>query len=84
MADPLPLTGTSSLPIPVTISDQESLAPFLAHLEGGGTHNIDILTGKAPHQLQASKGQEPYYGTNTAEFDKGILYDDGRMDLCKM
>ncbi len=33
---------------------------------------------------QGSKGQEPFYGVDVAEFEKGILYKDGRMDLCKM
>ena len=50
--DPIPLTGPTSLPMPVTISDQESLALFFTHLEGGGTHDVDISKGKQP--LEAS------------------------------
>lgn len=34
--------------------------------------------------VQGTKGLEPYYGVDVAEFEKGILYEDGRMDLCKM
>ena len=34
--------------------------------------------------VQGSRGQEPYYGVDTAELGKGILYEDVRMDLCKM
>ena len=72
--DPVTLDGVSSLPMPVTISDEESLSSFFNHLGVGGTHDT----------LDASKGQEPFYGTDLAEFEKGVLYEDGRMDLCKM
>ena len=78
----------------VTISDQESLAPFFTRLEGGGTHDVDISKWKqpleastaweTPNQLHALRGQEPHYGTNLVEFEKAILYEDGRMDLYKM
>lgn len=34
--------------------------------------------------VQGSKGHEPYYGVVVAEFEKGILHEDRRMDLCKM
>ncbi|KAK5127533.1 hypothetical protein LTR85_006872 [Meristemomyces frigidus] len=29
-------------------------------------------------------GAEPYYDTELIEFEKGVLYSDGRVDLCKM
>lgn len=80
--------------MPVTISDQESLALFFTHLEGGGTHDVDFSKGKQPleassaceipNQLYAFRGQEPHYRTSLAEFEKEILYEDGRVDLCKM
>ncbi|KAK4697867.1 hypothetical protein P7C71_g264, partial [Lecanoromycetidae sp. Uapishka_2] len=65
--------GAPSLPMPVKISDHESLAPFFEHLSMGGTHDNFI----------AANGKEAYYQTDIAEFKKGILYEDGRMDLCK-
>ena len=74
--DPLPLTGPPALPMPVKISDEESLAPFFRHLGGGGTHDTFDA-------LDASRGYEAYYGVELAEFGKGLLYEDGRMDLCK-
>ena len=37
--DLLPLTGSPALPMPVSISDEESLAAFFNHLSVGGTHN---------------------------------------------
>lgn len=71
--DPVSHAGAPSLPMPVEISDEKSLAPFFEHLSVGGTH--DTLNG--------SKSKEAYYQTDIAEFEKGILYEDGRMDLCK-
>ena len=80
--------------MPVTISDQESLALFFTHVEGGGAYDVDCSKGKQPphassaweipNQLYALRGQEPHYRTCLAEFEKEILYEDGRVDLCKM
>ena len=75
--DPLPLTGASSLPMPVEVSDKESLAPFFAHLRDNGTHQVS-------ENGEGSAGIEPYYNVELIEFEKGVLYSDGRVDLCKM
>ena len=48
--DPLPLTGSPALPMPVSISDEESLAAFFKHLIVGGTHdtlNVSALAREA-------------------------------------
>ncbi|KAM0717740.1 hypothetical protein Q7P37_007592 [Cladosporium fusiforme] len=79
--DPLPLTGASSLPMPVEISDPESLAPFFAHLRNNGTHQPSHVATSDP---VGEPGTEPYYDIELIEFEKGILYSDGRIDLCKM
>ncbi len=64
--------------MPVEQSDKESLAPFFAHLRNGGTHQL-------PSTFNAGvAGTEPYYDTTLIEFEKGVLYSDGRIDLCKM
>ena len=72
--DPLSLAGAPALPMPVSISDGESLVGLFAHLGEGGTHDV----------VDAAKRLEPYYGVQVAEFERGMLYEDGRMDLCKM
>lgn len=61
--------------MPVEVSDEASLAPFLEHLRKDGTHEA-ADAGVA--------GFEPYYETDFLEFKKGVLYADGRVDLCKM
>ena len=79
--DPLPLSGSPALPMPVQISDPESLAPFFAHLRNAGTHQP---LNRPEQDQKGDPGSEPYYGVELLEFEKGVLYSDGRMDLCKM
>ncbi|KAF2718199.1 RNI-like protein [Polychaeton citri CBS 116435] len=78
--DALPLTGAPALPMPVEVSSKESMAPFFAHLKNKGTHEPSSATAQASYEV----GIEPYYKTELIEFEKGVLYSDGRLDLCKM
>ena len=68
--------------MPVEQSDKDSLAPFFAHLRNGGTHERNQVTDVVSQNGVA--GIEPYYNTELIEFEKGVLYADGRVDLCKM
>ncbi|KAF2404967.1 RNI-like protein [Trichodelitschia bisporula] len=77
---PVSLQGAFALPMPVKISDPESLAPFFDHLRQDGTHEPSSAAPGAPAVLIP----EPYYETPALEFPKGVIYEDGRMDLCKM
>ena len=70
--DRLSLKGLPALPMPVRVSDKDTLEPFFEQLRIGGTYE----DGKA--------GKEEHYSTKMGEWEKGILYEDGRMDLCKM
>jgi hypothetical protein len=80
VADPISLAGAPSLPMPVEISDSDSLSPFFQHLALGGS---DEKTSTAIG-AEGNNDMEPFYGTNTLEFEKGVVYSDHRMDLCKM
>ncbi len=63
-------------PMPVSISDSESLTQTFQHLSLGG--------GLTPtFDAHVSTSNEPYYGVEQLEFEKGIVYKDGRLDLCK-
>ncbi|TDZ34969.1 NLR family CARD domain-containing protein 3 [Colletotrichum spinosum] len=73
--------GTRAIPMPVSVADASDLAPFFDHLQHGGTHELDDASTGV--RLDGGKG-EPYYGVKAAEFPKGVVYEDGRMDLCKM
>jgi len=78
--DPISLEGPSSLPMPVKVSTAESLKPFFDHLKADGTSRWK------PDDLffRAKAIEEPFYRTQALEFPKGVIYEDGRMDLCKM
>ncbi|KAF9268571.1 RNI-like protein [Marasmius fiardii PR-910] len=75
--DPLSLEGSLSLPMPVQVGEKEDFAPFFTHLRVGGDYNI--MAGE-----DAEMKEEPYYNTHMIEFNRGVLYADRRMDLCKM
>ncbi|KAL0578923.1 hypothetical protein V5O48_003071 [Marasmius crinis-equi] len=75
--DTFSLGGASSLPMPVQIGEREDFAPFFAHLKAGG--DDAIVDGE-----DAEMKEEPYYNTHMIEFNRGVLYADRRMDLCKM
>ncbi|KAK1590226.1 leucine rich repeat protein [Colletotrichum navitas] len=78
---PVALTSAKAIPMPVAVAVAADLAPFFDHLKQRGTHALD--EGSAGAALEGGKG-EPYYGVKGAEFRKGVVYEDGRMDLCKM
>ncbi|SCV54616.1 uncharacterized protein FFB14_13697 [Fusarium fujikuroi] len=78
---PISLEGVPAIPMPVEIAHEADLAPFLNHLGGGGTSKLN--GDEKGFELDDGRG-EPYYGVKGAEFRKGVVYEDGRMDLCKM
>lgn len=80
VADPVSLNGAPSLPMPVEIADLESLAPFFQHIALGG----NVAKTSTVHGDEAVEIEEPYYNTPSLEFEKGVMYSDNRMDLCKM
>ncbi|MCJ1251473.1 hypothetical protein MMC30_008706 [Trapelia coarctata] len=85
-SDDWPLSGAQALPMPVTIASPDSLEPFFRHLgtiRGNRTEWADVLDADfRSAAFEISK--EPYYGVEMCEWEKGVLYKDGRMDLCKM
>lgn len=78
---PVSLDGVPGIPMPVKVSQGTQLEPFFEHLRNSGTHELGPSTdGK---ELDDGKG-EPHYKVRGAEFRRGVVYEDGRMDLCKM
>lgn len=70
------LKGVRALPMPVQVSSESSLAPFFDHLRLGGGSDVHVYGN-------GNRTEEPYYRTAMGEWEKGMLYQDGRMDLCK-
>jgi len=85
-SDYWPLSGAQALPMPVKIASPDSLEPFfgrLGRIRGTRTEWKDVLDDNLKSAaFEISK--EPYYGVEMCEWEKGVLYKDGRMDLCKM
>ncbi|KAG0053702.1 hypothetical protein BGZ83_000586 [Gryganskiella cystojenkinii] len=79
---PVSTGGVLAIPMPVKVAKEEQLRPFFSHLIRNGTHLLDE-DDKDAEDLNGGKG-EPHYGVKGAEFRKGVIYEDGRMDLCKM
>ncbi|KAF4478617.1 hypothetical protein FAGAP_12282 [Fusarium agapanthi] len=78
---PTSLGGVPAIPMPVEIAHEANLVPFLNHLKGGVTSKLN--GDEKGFELDDGRG-EPCYGVKGAEFRKGAVYEDGRMDLCKM
>ncbi|KAF2209086.1 hypothetical protein CERZMDRAFT_100836 [Cercospora zeae-maydis SCOH1-5] len=72
-SDPLSYVGPPSLPMPVQISDKASLAPFFEYLKGTATNDAPQVALEPSHE-----------DVELLEFAKGVVYNDGRIDLCKM
>jgi hypothetical protein len=81
ISDPWSLDGAPSLPMPVKIANPDTLAPFFDHLSLNGTEEKSSSTRAAEEGIEI---EEPYYDVKSLEFEKGVLYSDRRMDLCKM
>lgn len=79
-SDPLSLDGAPSLPMPVDIAEPDPLAPFFQHLALGG----DASQTSTVHAKEAIHTEEPHYNVQSLEFEKGVVYSDNRLDLCKM
>lgn len=62
----------SATPMPVQIAERNTLQPLFEYLADP--------TNTAGHGVW---GKEPFYGVPLLEFQKGVIYVDGRIDLCK-
>ncbi len=56
--DPWSLTGAPALPMPVEISDEESLTPFFAHIGEAGAFDTQAVVA----------GEEAFYGVRVKEW----------------
>lgn len=73
------LRGPPALPMPVTIATPESLAPCFDHIRNNG-RNTPIPGLTQSYELD----DEPYHDVSYIEFEKGVIYADQRLDLCKI
>ncbi|KAF8213442.1 hypothetical protein K438DRAFT_1750724 [Mycena galopus ATCC 62051] len=88
--DPVSLEGPMALPMPVEIGTDDDFKDVFQFLH----LNLDPKDVLAPEgkdirdELTATLGLQPgnelKWNTPMVEFKRGVLYDDGRLDLCKM
>ncbi|KAI1878396.1 uncharacterized protein JN550_000578 [Neoarthrinium moseri] len=86
--DPLDLGGPKALPMPVRIGKQEDFEDCFAFLKSNADDQVGGLfdmpdTSSAHPDLGFIRGEEPVYKTRMIEFRRGVVYEDGRLDLCK-
>lgn len=74
--DPLDLKGPAAFPMPVEIGKMEDFQPIFQFLSQNKTITENNDVGGTP-------GLEWRWNTPILEFNRGIVYEDGRLDLCK-
>lgn len=91
-ADPVDLRGPTAIPMPVEIGTTRDFEPIFAFLaqdtpfdvvgtldDFKPTFNFTVPDGAH----NGTRGHELLWNSPLVEFERGIVYDDGRLDLCK-
>ena len=68
----------AAVPMPVKVATKDDLKPFFDYLKS------DIPFQKPQTEEEGAIGLEPNYAVELLEFNRGVIYADHRMDLCKM
>lgn len=88
-----PLELPKAKPMPVQIAQRDDLKDCFAFLKaadmGDQCHVAALLHSPTssttlPSLGSVALGKEPIYNSRFLEFKRGIIYEDGRLDLCKM
>jgi NLR family CARD domain-containing protein 3 len=80
--DPVDLKGPDAIPMPVEIGTAEDFAPILGFLAHESFEEASRNGSKS--NFQFLKKTEQFTGNvPLLEFPRGIIYEDGRLDLCK-
>lgn len=74
--DPVDLKGPAAIPMPVNIGTAENFRPVFSFL-------AEDKAIEEANESQGSHGIELLWKTPLLEFERGIVYEDGRLDLCK-
>lgn len=74
--DPVDLKGPAAIPMPVEIGKIEDFEPIFQFLAQ------DVAITEAD-ESQSTHGLELLWKNPLVEFNRGIVYEDGRLDLCK-
>ncbi|KAF7357797.1 RNI-like protein [Mycena venus] len=90
VADPVSLDGPKARPMPVHIGTNDDFKDVFQFLHLN-IHPKDVLSpekqalrDELTRTLGLQPGNEIKWNTPMVEFRRGVVYDDGRLDLCKM
>ncbi|KAK0101993.1 NLR, CARD domain-containing protein 3 [Cadophora gregata] len=90
--DPVDLKGPIAIPMPVEIGKADHFEPIFAFLEqdvpfdtvgGHETSKPGFEFAAKNKEYTGTRGVELLWKSSLLEFERGIVYDDGRLDLCK-
>lgn len=85
-----PVELPKAAPMPVTVGEKEDFKDCFAFLRSTDGSRVEALmnmpdpSSSLPASLGVTVGAEPGHGTRLLEFRRGVVYEDGRLDLCKM
>lgn len=87
VSDPVDLPKAA--PMPVKVGEREEFKDCFAFLKDDEGGRVEALLNmpepsSASRSLGIIAGEEPVYKTRLLEFKRGVVYEDGRLDLCKM
>lgn len=84
-----PLEVPKAAPMPVTVGTKEDFKDCFAFLRSDAGGRVEAMlnmpdaSSTAP-SMGLIRGEEPGHKTRLLEFKRGVVYEDGRLDLCKM
>ncbi|PVH81075.1 RNI-like protein [Cadophora sp. DSE1049] len=90
--DPVDLKGPTAIPMPVEIGKAEDFEPIFAFLEQDIAFDEVSIPEASRSKFEfatmnknytGARGVELLWESPLLEFERGIVYDDGRLDLCK-
>ncbi|KAJ4387412.1 hypothetical protein N0V93_008004 [Gnomoniopsis smithogilvyi] len=84
-----PVALPKAAPMPVEIGERDDFQDCFAFLKDCKGDRVKVLLNmpdpaSIPPSLGVAIGEEPIYKSRLLEFKRGVVYEDGRLDLCKM
>lgn len=82
-----PVSLPSGAPMPVQLGTRADFSDCFAFLKAdtdGKVKAVLDMPHPPPPALGVAIGEEPLYKSRLLEFNRGVVYEDGRLDLCKM
>lgn len=84
-----PVELPKAAPMPVQMGQRDDFKDCFAFLKDDDGARVEALlnmpdSASIPPSFGVTIGEEPVYKSRLLEFKRGVVYEDGRLDLCKM